>query len=135
MNDVITIIGNVVCKETRKHSSSMRTIRCSDRWGRGVLPIMNELCTEVAGRCFYTCLSVILLTAGSLYDVTSCLTPWSHIPRGGVTVFGPMFLSGDRDPIPWTETPLLDRDPIPLTETPLLDRDPPGQRPHPLDRD
>ena len=29
---------------------------------------------------------------GSLYDVTSCLAAWSHVPSGGVSVSGPMFL-------------------------------------------
>ena len=43
---------------------------------------------------------------GSLYDVTSCLVAWSHVPSRGVSVSGPMFLRGglcqgeplDRDP-------------------------------------
>ena len=31
---------------------------------------------------------------GSLYDVTSCLAAWSHIPSEGVSVLCPMFLGG-----------------------------------------
>ena len=34
---------------------------------------------------------------GSLYDVTSCLVAWSHVPSG-VSVSGPMFLPGDLCP-------------------------------------
>ena len=83
-------------------------------------------------------MSVILFTGGrwSMYDVTSCLAVWSHVPSWwGVSISGPMFLPGglclglpDRNSS-WTENPRhrpLDRDP--QTETPL-DREPPGQRP------
>ena len=31
---------------------------------------------------------------GSLYDVISCLAAWSHVPSGGVSVSGQMFLIG-----------------------------------------
>ena len=31
---------------------------------------------------------------GSLYDVTSCLAAWSHVPSRGVSIPGPMFLPG-----------------------------------------
>ena len=30
----------------------------------------------------------------SLYDTTSCLAVWYHVPLGGVSVSGPMFLLG-----------------------------------------
>ena len=79
---------------------------------------------------------VCLFTGGSLYDVTSCLAAWSHVPSGWVS--GPIFLlEGLPDSDPWTETPLW-TEPRPgqrlstqtpwtetiWTETPL-DRDPP----------
>ena len=87
---------------------------------------------------------------GSLYDITSCLADWSHVPLRGLSVSGPMFPPGasifgpmslslvscsiqaglsDRDPSLdrdlQTKTP-LDRDP---PDRDPLDRDPPGQRP------
>ena len=99
-----------------------------------LLPPANE----VAGPwCFYTCLSVILFTGdGSLYNVTSCLVAWSHVPSAGflslvpcsfqgVSVSGPMFLLGSLSRV------------VSLTKTPL-DRDHPGRRPpiyRPPDRD
>ena len=46
---------------------------------------------------------ILLIGRGSLYDVTSCLVVWSHVPSWGVS----------------------------LTET-HLDRDPPGQRETPV---
>ena len=41
---------------------------------------------------------VCLFTLGSLYDVTSCLTAWSHVPSKAVSVSGPMFLLGGLPP-------------------------------------
>ena len=42
-------------------------------------------------------MSVILSTGrGSLYDVTSYLAAWSHVPSGeGVSIPGPLFLLGN----------------------------------------
>ena len=39
-------------------------------------------------------LTVSVHGGGSLYDVTSCLTAWFHVPYGGVSVSGTMFLLG-----------------------------------------
>ena len=61
------------------------------------------LANEVWGKVMFLHLSVILFTNGSLYDVTSCLAAWSHVPleeslclvhvpSSGVSVPGPMFL-------------------------------------------
>ena len=64
---------------------------------------------------FYTCLSVILFTGGrgSLYDVTSCLAAWSHVPSGGLCLWfhvpsgGSLSRGGSPwQRLPWTETPL-----------------------------
>ena len=70
---------------------------------------------------------------GSLYDVTSCPTAWSHVPpREGASVSGPCSFQGvsaqgvlpDRDPL---DRELPERKP--QTETPLGQRTPPEQRP------
>ena len=84
------------------------------------------------------CQSFCSQGTGSLYDVISCLAAWSHVPSGGISVYGPMFLLGvsisgpmflpgvsvqEGSPLqrPPGQRPPLDRDPP--------DRDPPGQRP------
>ena len=42
---------------------------------------------KVWGKAMFLLVSVILSTGeGSLYDVTSCLTAWSHVPSIGVSV-------------------------------------------------
>ena len=47
---------------------------------------------------------------GSLYDVTSCLAAWSHVPSGvGVSVSGPMFLLGGLRETPGQRPPPLPR--------------------------
>ena len=66
---------------------------------------------------------------GSLYDVTSCLAAWSHIPSGGrVSVSGSMFLPGGS--LSLVSYSFLG---VSLIETPLnrdpLEKDAPGQRP------
>ena len=35
---------------------------------------------------------------GGVFDATSCLAAWSHVPSRGVLVSGPMFLLGDLCP-------------------------------------
>ena len=66
---------------------------------------------EVWGKVIFSATCVFLFGGGYLYDVTSCLAAWSHVPSGkGVSVPGPMFRGGvsvrelslDRDsPIWW----------------------------------
>ena len=81
---------------------------------------------------------------GSLYDVTSCLAAWSHVPSGrGLCLLSHVPSGGyPWQRPPWTETPLdrdphLDREPLgqrsPLDRYPPLDRDPPSIE-TPLDR-
>ena len=76
---------------------------------------------------FLLLMSVILSTSGqrgggSLYDVTSCLAAWSHVPSGGSLCL-------------WSHVPLRGS----LSKEGLPDRDPSRQRPpqtkNPLDRD
>ena len=107
----------------------------------------------------HVCQSFCSQGRGSLYEVTSCLTAWSHVQSSGSLSLVSCSLRRDpwtgtpldrdppgqrppgqrpplvRDPSrqrpPWTETPPRQRPP--WTETPgqrlPLDRDPPGQRP------
>ena len=64
-------------------------------------------------------LSVILYTGGSLYDVSSCLAAWYHVPSGGVSVPSPMFLLDG----------VSVRGRCPPLDRGSLDRDPPSRRP------
>ena len=65
----------------------------------GIMEVFRRSeCKEqsVWGKVMILLASVILSTGrrGSLYDVTSCLAAWYHVPSMGVSVSGPMFLLG-----------------------------------------
>ena len=119
-----------------------------------LLPPANE----VWGKVMFLHMSAILFIGeAGLYDVTSCLAPWSHVPsRGSLSLVPCSFQGGlclwfhvpsrmvlclgvSLDPptqrltpeTPWTETP-LDRD-TPIQNTPM-DRDTPPDRDPPLDK-
>ena len=47
---------------------------------------------EVWGKVIYSDMCHSVHGGGPLYDVTSCLAAWFHVPYGGVSVSGPMFL-------------------------------------------
>ena len=94
--------------------------------------LTSKICWSCGKVMFYTRLSVILFIGGreSLYDVTSCLVAWFHVPSRE-SVSAPMFLQegstwqrppGQRSP----DTDPLYRDP--QTET-SMDRNHPGPRP------
>ena len=57
-----------------------------------LLPPANEVRGML---CFYSRLSFCpKVGQGSLYDITSCLADWAHVPWRGLSVSGPMLLPG-----------------------------------------
>ena len=83
--------------------------------------VIFTACKRSCGKVMFLHLSVshsVHRGRRSLYDVTSCLATWSHVPSGTIPVSGPMFLLGVS-----VSGPMF----LPGTETP--GQRSPGQRP------